>query len=166
MRSDGSDIRTAITPEQWAKGGHHVNWTADGKHLSMNLNIDDKEGLELIEVKYHGTDMKTVFFPGSGHPSYHPRGLPLIITDACPNESITAKNGIVPIRLLDTATGKEVNIVEIFVSKIDGEFRIDPHPAWDKSGRYIIFNGYINNIRNVFMADISGWLTREGFLLK
>lgn len=166
MRSDGSEIRTAIAPEQWAKGGHHVNWTADGEHLSMNLNVDGIEGLELIEVKYDGTDMKTVFTPGSGHPSYHPKGLPLIITDAYPNESITARDGIVPIRLLNTATGKEVNIVEIFVSKIDGEFRIDPHPAWDKSGRYIVFNGYIDNTRNVFMADISEWLAKEGFQLK
>ncbi|WP_291100619.1 MULTISPECIES: hypothetical protein [unclassified Flavobacterium] len=166
MRSDGSDIRTAIKPEQWEKGGHHVNWTPDGEHLSMNLNVDGKEGLELIEVKYDGTGLKTVFSPGSGHPSYHPKGLPLIITDAYPNESITAKNGIVPIRLLNMATGKEENIVEIFVSKTDGEFRVDPHPAWDKSGRYIIFNGYIDNTRNVFMVDISDWLVKQGFSLK
>ncbi|WP_127340731.1 hypothetical protein [Flavobacterium cupreum] len=166
MRSDGSEIRTAITPEQWEKGGHHVNWTADGEHLSMNLNVDGKEGLELIEVKYDGSNLKTVFTPGSGHPSYHPKGLPLIITDAYPNESITARNGIVPIRLLNMASGKEENIVEIFVSKIDGEFRIDPHPAWDKTGRYVIFNGYINNTRNVFMADISEWLLKQGFSLK
>ncbi|MGI8633878.1 MAG: TolB family protein [Segetibacter sp.] len=154
MRPDGSDIRTAITPEEWAKGGHHINWMPDGEHLSMNLNIDGKEGLELISVKYDGTDLKTVFTPGSGHPSFHPKGLPLIVTDAYPNEPITKRNGTVPIRLLHTDTGKEEEIAEVFVSNTDGEFRIDPHPAWDRSGRYVIFNGFTGNTRNVFIADL------------
>jgi hypothetical protein len=154
MKTDGTDIRTAITPEQWAKGGHHINWMPDGEHLSMNLNIDGKEGLELISVKYDGTDMKTVFTPGSGHPSFHPKGLPLIITDAYPDEPITKRNGTVPIRLLHTDTNNEEQIAEVFVSNTNGEFRIDPHPAWDKSGRYVIFNGYVGNTRNVFIADL------------
>jgi hypothetical protein len=154
MKPDGSDVRTAITPQQWAKGGHHINWMPDGEHLSMNLNTDGKEGLELISVKYDGTDMKTVFYPGSGHPTFHPKGLPLIITDAYPNEAITKKDGTVPIRFLNTATGKEENIAEVFVSNTDGEFRIDPHPAWDRTGRYVIFNGYTGNTRNVYIADL------------
>jgi len=155
MRTDGTDIHTAITPEQWAKGGHHINWMPDGEHLSMNLNIDDKEGLELISVKYDGTDMKTVFTPGSGHPSFHPKGLPLIITDAYPDEVITKRNGTVPIRLLHTDTNNEEQIAEVFVSNANGEFRIDPHPAWDRSGRFVIFNGYVGNTRNVFVADLN-----------
>lgn len=154
MKIDGTDIHTAITPQQWAKGGHHINWMPDGEHLSMNLNIDGKEGLELISVKYDGTDLKTVFFPGSGHPSFHPKGLPLIVTDAYPDEALTKKNGIVPIRLLHTDTQKEENIAEVFVSQQNGEFRIDPHPAWDRSGRYIIFNGYVGDTRNVYIADM------------
>jgi len=154
MRTDGTDIHTAITPEQWAKGGHHINWMPDGEHLSMNLNIDGKKGLELISVKYNGTDMKTVFTPGSSHPSFHPKGLPLIITDAYPDEPITKRNGTVPIRLLYTDTNNEEQIAEVFVSKGNGEFRIVPHPAWDKSGRYVIFNGYVGNTRNVFIADL------------
>ena len=154
MRPDGTDIRTAITPAQWAKGGHHINWMPDGEHLSMNLNVNDKQGLELISVKYDGTDLKTVFTPGSGHPSYHPNGLPLIVTDAYPDEPITKRDGTVPIRLLHTDTQKEEKIAEVFVSDVNGEFRIDPHPAWDRSGRYVVFNGYIGNTRNVFVADL------------
>lgn len=154
MRPDGTDIKTAITPEQWGKGGHHINWMPDGEHLSMNLNIDSKPGLELISVKYDGTDLKTVFTPGSGHPSFHPKGFPFIITDAYPNETITKKNGTVPIRLLYTDEGKEENIAEVFVSNTDGEFRIDPHPAWDRSGRYVIFNGFTDNTRSVYIADL------------
>ncbi|MEO7767972.1 MAG: hypothetical protein ABIS01_11120, partial [Ferruginibacter sp.] len=154
MRTDGTDIRTAVTPEQWTKGGHHINWMPDGEHLSMNLNIDGKEGLELISVKYDGTDMKTVFTPGSGHPSYHPKGLALIVTDAYPDESITKRNGTVPIRLLHTDTQVEDKVAEVFVTNKNGEFRIDPHPAWDRSGRYIIFNGFTGGTRNVFVADL------------
>lgn len=154
MRDDGTDIRTAVTPEQWAKGGHHINWMPDGEHLSMNLNIDGKEGLELISVKYDGSDMKTVFNPGSGHPSFHPKGLPLIITDAYPDDPVTNKNGTVPLRLLHTDTGKEEKAAEVFVTNTSGEFRIDPHPAWDRSGRYVIFNAFTNNTRNVYIADL------------
>jgi hypothetical protein len=154
MLPDGSDIKTAITPEQWAKGGHHINWMPDGEHLSMNLNVDGKPGLELISVKYDGTELRNVFTPGSGHPSFHPKGFPFIITDAYPNEPITKRNGTVPIRLLNTATGKEENVAEVFVSNADGEFRIDPHPAWDRTGRYVIFNGFTGNTRNVYIADL------------
>jgi hypothetical protein len=158
MKPDGSDVHTAVTPEQWAKGGHHVNWTPDGEHLSMNLNVDGKEGLELITVKYDGSELKTVFTPGSGHPSFHPKDLPLIVTDAYPNEPITQRNGIVPIRLLHTDAGVEERLTEVFVSMQDGEFRIDPHPAWDRSGRYVIFNGYAGNTRGVYMADLKNKL--------
>ncbi len=154
MRIDGTDIHTAITPEQWARGGHHVNWMPDGEHLSMNLNIDGKEGLELISVKYDGSEMKTVFTPGSGHPSYHPKGLPLIITDAYPDEPLTKRNGIVPIRLLHTDSQAEEKVAEVFVTNTNGEFRVDPHPAWDRSGRYVIFNGFTDGTRNVFVADL------------
>lgn len=154
MNADGSDVRTAITPDQWAKGGHHINWTADGDHLSMNLNVDSKPGLEIITVKYDGTDMKTVFKPGSGHPSFHPGGLPLIVTDAYSGEMPTP-DGKAPIRLMNVKTGKEQTIAQIFLPQIkDFEFRVDAHPAWDRSGRYVIFNGYVDGTRNVFLADL------------
>ncbi len=161
MKPDGTDIRTAVTPEQWAKGGHHVNWMPDGEHLSMNLNIDGKEGLELISVKYDGTDLKTVFTPGSGHPSYHPGGLPLIVTDAYPDEPITKRDGSVPIRFLHTDTGREEKVAEVYVSNVNGEFRIDPHPAWDRTGRYVVFNGYTGGTRNVFIADLRNWISNS-----
>lgn len=154
MRADGTDLRTAITPDQWAKGGHHINWMPDGEHISMNLNVDGKPGLEFITAKYDGSDLKMAFTPGSGHPSFHPAGLPLVITDAYPEEPVSPGNGLSPIRLLHINTGTEESIYNIFVSDAQGEFRIDPHPAWDRSGRYVIFNGYEGNTRNVFIADM------------
>ncbi len=106
MNADGSDIHTAITAEQWAKGGHHINWMPDGEYLSMNLDVDEKKGLEIITVKYDGRDMQTVYSPGSGHPSYHPKGLPYIITDAYAGEMNT-NDGKSPIRLIDLRTKTE-----------------------------------------------------------
>jgi hypothetical protein len=157
MRPDGSDLRTAITPAQWAKGGHHVNWSPDGEHLSMNLNVDGQPGLEIITVRYDGTDLKTVFTPGSGHPSYNPGSGPLMVTDAYPGElGYTA--GTVPIRLMNTQTGQEEAVVKIFVSNAGGELRIDPHPAWDRTGRYVVFNGFEGNTRGVYLADLAGKL--------
>ncbi|SFQ81057.1 TolB family protein [Hymenobacter arizonensis] len=157
MRPDGSDLRTAITPAQWGKGGHHINWTPDGERLSMNLNVDGQPGLEIITVRYDGTDLKTVFTPGSGHPSFSPVGPPLMVTDAYPGE-LGYTDGTVPIRLLNVASGQEEAIAKIYVSNADGELRIDPHPAWDRTGRYVIFNGFEGNTRGVYLADLAGKL--------
>lgn len=158
MRPDGSELRTAITPAQWAKGGHHINWMPDGEHLSMNLDVDGKPGLELITVRADGTDLKVVFRPGSGHPSQHPAGRPFFITDAYPDEPVAARDGTSPLRLLDTANGTERRLVNIFVSMKAGEFRVDPHPAWDRTGRFVAFNGFEGGTRGVFVADLTALL--------
>lgn len=156
MLPDGTDMRTAITPEQYAKGGHHMAWTADGEHISMNLEVDGKPGLEIITVRYDGSDLKTVFPVGSGHPSFHPGGLPLVITDSYLHEPVTHKDGFVPVRLLNVETGEEQLLASVFVPDMDDtSFRVDPHPTWDRSGRYVIFNGYEDNTRCVFIADLS-----------
>lgn len=156
MGKNGDNIKTAITPEQWSKGGHHINWMPDGDHLSMNLNIDGIHGLEIISVKYDGSEMKTVYPKGSGHPSFHPLGLPLIITDAYAGE-MQLENNKVPIRLIDVQKQNEVILAAIHLPKIEGnwEFRVDAHPAWDRSGRYVVFNGYEEGSRCVYIADLN-----------
>ena len=158
MNADGSHLRTTITNEQWSRGGHHVNWMPDGEHLSMNLNVDGEPGLEIITVKADGSEMKGVYPVGSGHPSFHPQGLPLIVTDAYYGE-MTTKGGKEPIRLLNVATGEEEMIAAVPLSDNPNfELRVDAHPAWDRSGRYVIFNGYEGNTRNVFIADLQNYL--------
>lgn len=153
MKPDGTDIRTAITPEQWAKGGHHVNWMPDGEHLSMNLNIDGKDGLEIISVKYDGSDLREVYPIGSGHPSFNVAGLPYIITDAYAGEIIVGKD-LTPIRFINYEEQTESNLAEIYLPPINNfEFRVDAHPAWDRSGRYVVFNGMENGHRCVYIAD-------------
>ncbi len=158
MRPDGSELRTAVTPAQWAKGGHHINWMPDGEHLSMNLDIDGQPGLEVISVRAGGTDMKIIFKPGSGHPSQHSGGQPFFITDAYPDEPVARHDGTSPLRLIDLKRGTEQTIGSIFVSMTAGEFRVDPHPAWDRTGRYVAFNGFVGGTRGVFVADLSALL--------
>lgn len=158
MRPDGSDIRRAVTNEQWTKGGHHINWTPDGEYLSMNLNVDGKPGIEIITVKYDGTDMKIVYPKGSGHPSFHPKGLPFVVTDAYAGE-MPLPDGKTPIRLINIKNQTEINIAEIVLPGIKNfEFRVDAHPAWDKSGRYVVFNGTDNGTRCVYLADLKNVL--------
>ena len=162
MRPDGSEIRTAITREQWVKGGHHINWTPDGEHLSMNLNVDGNPGIEIITVKYDGSDLKIVYQKGSGHPSFHPKGLPIIITDAYSGE-MNLPSGLSPIRLIDVKNQTEKNIAEIKLPVITNmEFRVDAHPVWDKSGRYVVFNGTHNGTRCVYITDLKKLIGRLG----
>jgi hypothetical protein len=158
FRPDGSDVRLAVTPEQWARGGHHINWAPDGEHLTMNLEVDGKKGLELIRVRYDGTGLTTIFATGSGHPSLHREGR-FVVTDAYPDEPLAAGDGTSPIRFLDTKIGRETLLARVFVSMTAGEMRVDPHPAWDRSGRFVVFNGYVGNTRNVFLADLGGLIT-------
>ena len=138
-------------------------WTPDGDHISMNLEMDGNPGLELITVRFDGSDLKTVFPIGSGHPSFHPGGLPFIITDSYLHEPVTKKDGFVPVRLLNTETGEEYLLASVFVPNVkDNSFRVDPHPTWDRSGRYIIFNGFEDNTRCVYIADLKDVLRGEG----
>lgn len=162
FKADGSDVRTAITPAQWARGGHHINWTGDGEHLSMNLAFDDVPGLEIVTVRHDGSGMKAVFSPGTGHPSFHPTDARFMVTDAYPDEPLIGQTddqtggqaGAVPVRLMNLATGCEQAVARVYVSKTNGEFRIDPHPAWDRSGRYVVFNGFVGATRNVHLVDL------------
>jgi hypothetical protein len=155
MNADGSEIRTAVTAAEWARGGHHICWTRDEDYLSMNLVIDDHRTLGIRTFRFDGSDFRTVFAPGSGHPSFHPRGR-YIITDSYPNEPTAFGDGTVPIRLIDTKLGTATLITRVYVSKTSGEFRVDPHPAWDRSGRYVVFNGLAGGARRVYVADLAG----------
>jgi hypothetical protein len=123
----------------------------------MNLNIDNDPALELITVRYDGSELRSVFEPGSGHPSFRFDGR-YLIADAYPGEPVAFGDGSVPIRLIDTQTARCRNIARIYVSRTNDEFRIDPHPAWDASGRYVVFNGFVGGTRKVYLADLGALL--------
>ncbi|WP_135556406.1 TolB-like translocation protein [Paenibacillus cymbidii] len=159
MRPDGTDIRVAVGPELWYLGGSHINWFPDGDHLSMNLGIDGGRVMKLVRVRYDGTDLRkmTDEVLGSGHPTVHPDGRH-VLTDSYENEPVTLRDGTVPLRLIDLKTGTERTLVRINVANpgtgVAIALRVDPHPAWAPDYRHVVFNGYVNGTRRVFIADL------------
>jgi hypothetical protein len=71
-------------------------------------------------------------------------------------------DGTVPIRWIDLAAGTERQLVRIRTrpewAGPKGELRVDPHPAWDRSWRYVAFNACPGGTRGVFVADVSALL--------
>ncbi len=165
MKGDGSDIRLAVTPKQYARGGHHPMWAPDGENITINLNIrDDTKDLDIVSVRYDGANLHSIYPVGSGHPSMHPT-LPFVITDAYTNEPLARGDGTVPLRLIDLRDKTEVALAHVLARRSDSaqlssEFRIDQHPVWDASGRFIVFNGVHNDTRAVYIADVGAWLQR------
>ena len=158
MKPDGSDIYVAVGPEEWYKGGHHTTWQPDGKRLSMNLAVDGNGRMYFMEADYDGKNYKKIHdtLMGSGHPTLHPNGRH-ILTDAYEWESVSFKDGTVPLRFIDINAGAEkcavrVNIRNSAAAK-NGALRVDPHPAWSPDYRYAAFNGFVNGTRRVFVAD-------------
>ena len=155
MKPDGTDIRTAITPEQWARGGHHINWMSDGERLSMNLNVDGQPGVEIVSVRYDGTELRQEYPVGSGHPSAHPAGLPFFITDAYSGE-MPLEDGKSPLRLINTRTQTELTVARCDLPPIGNfEFRVDAHPVWTRDGKAVVYNATQDGRRCVRMVDVS-----------
>ncbi|MFA7231387.1 MAG: hypothetical protein WC071_08960 [Victivallaceae bacterium] len=155
-------IYNAVGPEQWKKPGHHATWFPDGEKISMNLNIDG-DCLRFVQVNANGTGLKKMLnkTQGSGHPTVTPDEKH-ILTDTYVWENIAFGDGTIPLRWVDLENGTEKNIVRINTKPLstDGVLRIDPHPAWDPTWRYITFNAFINDTRRVFIGDMQKLLNR------
>lgn len=157
-KPDGSDLHNAVPAEYWTHGGHHINWFPDNEHLSMNLNYE-KTGMRLWQVRYDGTDLRKMFDEpaGSGHPSVHPDGRH-IISDSYTGEQPFARDNTVPLRWIDRVERSEIEAVRI-LSRVEpmnhGALRVDPHPSWDRTWRWVTFNGVSDNTRRVYLADFA-----------
>ncbi|MBN2713514.1 MAG: hypothetical protein JXR97_13925, partial [Planctomycetes bacterium] len=159
MKLDGSEMHCAVGPEEWEKKGHHATWFPDGKRISMNLNID-REILRFVQVNYDGTGLGKILdnVQGSGHPTIAPDGAH-ILTDTYTRESVFG-DGTIPLRWVDLATGEEEAIVRIRTATPykDSVLRVDPHPAWDRTGRYVVFNAFVGGTRKVYIMDMKSLL--------
>ena len=161
MKAGGSDLHLAIPAAEWAeKGGHHPNWCPDGKHVMMNLNINGRgKGLKLVRARYDGIGLEpmTEEVPGSGHPRLHPDGRHLV-TDCYLHEPMAFDDGTVPLRLIDMRRGTETRFLRIRTRPDwmgpSKEFRVDPHPAWDPTFRFVLFNACPDGTRKVYAADL------------
>jgi hypothetical protein len=85
----------------------------------------------------------------------HPDGKHLL-TDTYTKESTAFGDGTIPLRWVDLETGEEETIVRINTQQPcpDMVLRVDPHPAWDRTWRYVTFNAFVNGTRRVFVADM------------
>lgn len=158
---DGGPIHCAVGPEEWVKVGHHATWFPDGRHISMNLTID-RDYLRFVQVDADGKNLRKMLDNtlGSGHPSVHRDGRHLV-TDTYFFEETAFGDGTIPIRWIDLQTGEEKCAVRINAKHPypDIVLRVDPHPAWDRSWRYLAFNAFVDGTRRVFLADMSPLLS-------
>jgi hypothetical protein len=161
LRLDGSQMHCAVGPEHWEKGGHHATWFPDGWRISMNLRIDRAE-LRLVQVNADGTELGKMRedLLGSGHPTVHADNRHLI-TDTYTRESTAFGDGTIPLRWIDLETGEDRVLVRINTAQPheDSVLRVDPHPAWDPTWRYVAFNGFVEGTRRVYVADLAGLLS-------
>ena len=162
MKSDGSDPHLALPGSRWSRGGHHPDWCPDGDHISQNLIMDDGK-MRFVQYRYDGSDLRTIVpdVIGSGHPTLHPNGKH-IVTDAYLSEPLAFGDGTTPIRWIDVEGGAEQTLVRIRTKPLTSGplnvLRVDPHPAWDRAYRRIVFNACPEGRRRVFLADLGGLL--------
>ncbi|MBU3191007.1 hypothetical protein K9O30_16700 [Clostridium bowmanii] len=71
-------------------------------------------------------------------------------------DEVAFGDGTILIRLIDIKSGKDECLIRIKTEQTYGfSLRVDAHPAWDSSFRYIAFNGYADDTRRVYIADLT-----------
>jgi len=159
LRPDGTEICSAVGKSEWDKGGHHINFFPDGRRLSMNLSIE-RRGLRFVQCNLDGTDLRKILEspPGSGHPTVHPDGRH-ILADCYAHGQMAFDDGTTPLRWVDVQTGEDRHLVRFPAlsphRETHGALRVDPHPAWDRSWRWVAFNAYLGGTRRVLVADLA-----------
>ncbi len=162
MRPDKSELYDTLPQAVWRNLGHHTNWCPDGEHLSLNLAIDGGAVVKFCFVDRDGGNLhKLCDEPiGSGHPTLHPSGK-FLVTDAYEFETLCRPDGCTPLRLIDIHTLRTTVLAWLPVAipqarlRSDVGLRVDPHPAWDRTWRYLVFNAYAQGTRRVYLADMS-----------
>jgi len=127
----------------------------------MNLGQFRDAGLDLVQVDYDGANLKKITdaADGSGHPTVHPDGRH-ILTDTYVHERWTVE-GQTPLRWIDLTEGKKSELVRMTTrppASPAAELRVDPHPARDRSWRWVACNAVVNGTRRVLVADMQSLL--------
>jgi len=168
MNKEGKEIYTAIPLTEWAeKGGNHPNWHPDGKHLIMNLNIENK-GRRFVQVRYDGKNLKKIVdVPANhGHIVMHST-CKFMLNDAYPHGDKAYFDSTAPLWLIDLdkqwkyTLARFQSVTRFFNNnpKSAKEMRVDPHPVWDsKTHTHVAFNAVSNGTRHVYVADLSKFM--------
>ena len=127
----------------------------------MNLRID-REDMRLVSVNADGSDLRKMHdrVVGSGHPTVFLDGRHVLADTYTRERGASFGDGTIPWRWIDLATGEEQALVRINTATPceDSVMRVDPHPAWDRTWRYVTFNGFVGGTRRVFVADMASRL--------
>lgn len=159
---DGSNLQVTIGEEYWINRGHHTTWHPNEKQLTMNL-VSDWDGMKFATATLDGQEIEPMFMDimGSGHPTVHPSEK-FMITDVYAHESLAYGDGTAPLRLIHLPSGKEEVLARIPVltpyQSVDIALRVDPHPAWDTSYRYVAINMFEEGTRRVYVMDMSKFI--------
>lgn len=78
------------------------------------------------------------------------------MTDTYPYENFANHDKEIPIRLINAQTGEDRNILYIWSlsAEVPFDFRNDLHPVWNQDDTKIVFNGVVNDKRQVLIADV------------
>ena len=191
--SEGEDLRLSVHARDWGNGHHpnwcpdsaRVIMNVSVKNTDVRFPFLDRalsKFLRKLGVRYYtraydlrigtfdldGRDLRIIAPQsyGSGHPTLHASG-DFALTDAYPSERVARGDGTAPIRMFDLKSGQETTLFHAPVTPgFTGpaqEWRVDPHPAWDRSGRYLVFNAAPDGNRGVFLADFGQLLKDAGY---
>lgn len=159
---DGSNIQATIPEEHWINRGHHTTWHPNEEQLTMNI-VKDWGGMKFATASLDGQEIKPMFMDvtGSGHPTVHPSEK-FLITDVYAHEPLAYGDGSAPLRLIYLDTGEEEVLARIPVltpyQNEDIALRVDPHPAWDRTYRYVAVNMFVDGTRRVYVMDMSKYI--------
>ncbi|MFC7523594.1 hypothetical protein ACFQRK_06570 [Parapedobacter sp. GCM10030251] len=163
FKPDGTDLNKPLSQEQWSHRANHPNWHPDGEQIVMNVTPAwlGEQQMRFCSFHYTGSDFKILStkHAGSGHPSVDATSA-YLISDYYVGEYRKLGYKDCPIRLIHLSTGEEVAICEVFTDLDirESTFRIDPHPVWSRDYKKVCFNGAPGGVRQVFVADLSGFL--------
>lgn len=185
---DGEDIRIAVDAEDWGHGHHPnwcpdsksiiMNVSINNSELRFPfLDRAISKACRTFGIRYHtrAYDLRLAIFGldgenlrllsknnyGSGHPTVHPTGL-FALTDAYPGERVSSKSGMVPIRVFNTIEDRCSTVLTLKVHPNfygpNKEWRIDPHPAWSRCGKFLTINAADHGNRGVFVINFDKFL--------
>lgn len=174
LDTDGNNIVQCLSRNKWNQkaelggSGNHPNWHPDGDHIIMNTipTWQGYKNMRFSMFKHDGSEFQVLSEKhlGSGHPRVDPQ-TKYLIADAYRKQTYVTKNDEIPIRFIDLASDREYTLCTIsndvgnkgkmYSDEGGSQFKLDPHPTWNRNYSEVCFNGAPEGKRQVFIADIA-----------
>jgi len=156
-RPDGADLRVVLPTWRWREAPHanHPAWTPDGDQILMNVGVEGERRFVLIDAITGQIETLIDDPPGGGHPTITPDGR-FLVTDAY-GPFVDPQTGFV--RWIDLQERRWRDLCAMPRPLFDPSkpfgtsFRVDLHPAQDRTGKHVCFTGAPTGKRRIFIAD-------------